>query len=747
MKFWKRTDRPVLDKEAKKRRRERFLIVLALFLLAGFTYVEIVFLNVGVEAPLFNSVFFFALINLNVILLLLLIFLVVRNLVKLFLERKRKTPGARLKTRLVAGFVGLALLPTLFLFIISMQFISTSVEQWFNLKVERSLRDSMELGKIYYRQTQFTLEEMALQVRREIEGGELWRQEHARELMALINDRATAWNLALLGVYGPDGQRKYFYHISKLSVEAPFPAFDETLKKAAASKKASSETRTISEGDLIFAFAPLPPHGSERVGEGVLVLASFMPESIVKRVNGISSGYEEYEQMRLVRRPLKVAHYVTLSVMTLLIVFLATWFSFYLARGITAPIQKMVDGTRAIASGDYNVHIDVQGPDEIGALVDSFNHMAHDLKLGRAELDKTNTELLQRTYEVEQRRRYMEVMLENVATGVIAVDYRGRITTINRSAEHILNIKADKYLNKNYRDVLRQPYDDIVKEFTYELTITKGGSVGKTVKLPIGSETKTLMVNFTMLRDEDNRYMGMVVVLDDLSHIEKAQRAFAWREVARRIAHEVKNPLTPIQLSAQRLQRRYRDQIDEGLDVFDECTSTIVTQVEELKNLVNEFHNFARMPAANPSPNDLNDIIEETLPLYQQAHKEIEFVFNKLQEPPKFNLDREQIKRVIINLLDNAVGAVDQENGKVAISSDYDPILNMARLEISDNGPGISPEDKLKLFEPYFSTKKGGTGLGLAIVSTIISDHNGYVRVQDNRPRGARFVIELPVRL
>ena len=466
----------------------------------------------------------------------------------------------------------------------------------------------------------------------------------------------------------------------------------------------------------------------------------------MKRMNGISRGYEEYEQVLMLRKPIKLAHYITLSIMTLLIIFLALWFSFYLAKGIIGPIQKIVDGTRLVASGNYDVHIDVAAPDEIGALVESFNKMAGELKHGKNELEKTNTELFRRTVELEQRRSYMEVILANIATGVIAVDAAGRITTINPSAENILNIKAEHLIKRKYREVLRPPYDAIVQELTDELNLTKSGSVGKTIRLRLGTETKTLMVNFNILKDEDNRYMGMVVVLDDLSHIEKAQRASAWREVARRIAHEVKNPLTPIQLSAQRLKKRYRSQVSKDIDVFDECTNTIVTQVDELKKLVNEFSNFARMPSANPSPNNLNQIIEETLLLYQQGHKNVDINFEKFNTPPVFNLDREQIKRVIINLLENALHAIDGKQGEIAVSSDYDAILNMARIEIADNGHGISPEDKLRLFEPYFSTKKGGTGLGLAIVSTVISDHNGYIRVHDNKPFGTRFVIELPVR-
>jgi two-component system nitrogen regulation sensor histidine kinase NtrY len=276
-------------------------------------------------------------------------------------------------------------------------------------------------------------------------------------------------------------------------------------------------------------------------------------------------------------------------------------------------------------------------------------------------------------------------------------------------------------------------------------------SITRQIKLRVRGDMLTLLVKMAILRDEEERYLGMVVVLDDLTQLQKAQRAEAWREVARRIAHEIKNPLTPIQLSAQRLRKRYLNQFGQDGAIFDECTKTIITQVEELKNLVNEFSSFARMPAANPTPNQLNEIIREAMVLYEAGHRQIRFEFKADEKIPVFNLDKEQIKRVVVNLLDNAVAAVDAVAGKdgeghILIESQLDPLMNLARIEVADNGCGVAPEDKPFLFEPYFSTKPSGTGLGLAIVNSIISDHHGYVRVKDNLPRGARFIIELPLK-
>jgi two-component system nitrogen regulation sensor histidine kinase NtrY len=273
-----------------------------------------------------------------------------------------------------------------------------------------------------------------------------------------------------------------------------------------------------------------------------------------------------------------------------------------------------------------------------------------------------------------------------------------------------------------------------------------GVALEREIKISFPNKTLILLVSATALKDESGKWVGLVLVFEDLTQVQKAQRAAAWREVARRIAHEIKNPLTPIQLSAQRLRKRYLDKFSSDGKVFDECTRTIVSQVEELKGLVNEFSNFARMPASNPVPNNLSEIIEDALLLFREGHKDVTFDFQEKNPVPVFNLDRDQMKRVMINLLDNAVDSME-DKGSVAVETSYDEHLKMVRIEVADNGRGISPEEKSRLFEPYFSTKKSGMGLGLAIANTIVSDHNGYIRVKDNHPKGTRFVVELPVQL
>jgi two-component system nitrogen regulation sensor histidine kinase NtrY len=423
---------------------------------------------------------------------------------------------------------------------------------------------------------------------------------------------------------------------------------------------------------------------------------------------------------------------------------LAVWFGVYLAKSLTIPIQELAEATRQIADGNLDINLGEKGTDEIGMLVSSFNKMTEDLRHHQQVLNKTNEELTRSNLELDQRRLYMETVLKNVTAGVISVDKEGVLTTVNKSAERLLNINNSNVLGRHFREVLRPAQLDIVNGILRDIILGKQDTISKQVTIPTQESKLTLQVNLSLLKDENDEFMGTVVVFDDLTHLIKAQRMAAWREVARRIAHEIKNPLTPIQLSAQRLRKRYLNRFNEDETVFDECTGMIIKSVDEIKTLVDEFSNFARMPASQPTVNNLNDIIKEALTLYQEAHRNIGFSFRPDEEIPLFPLDRDQIKRVLINLLDNAVAAIGGE-GKIDIESGFNNDLKMATFIVADTGVGIPPEDRSRLFEPYFSTKKSGTGLGLAIVNSIISDHHGFIRVKDNIPKGTKFIVELPV--
>ena len=718
-----------LTPDSKRRRTELIIIGIISILIFVLTALELKFPQVVGKVPIANNVIVFSLININIILILLLIFLVIRNLFKLIFERKRKVLGAKLRTKLVVAFISLSLVPTILLFLVAAGFITNSVEHWFSAQVEQSLQGSLEVAQNYYRDVADHLVSSAHQISHSLSRQGIPRGEKGRSLLReQLEAKREEYRLSTLGVL-VRGQG------NPLSVEEPMlknlsfqPPKD--LLEAGFSGKEASRIVSVGEGEMLLGIAPLEslPDG-EIIG---LVIAShFIPKSLAAKMREISQAFVEYKQLKILKQPIKSSYMLALLMVTLLIVFSATWFGFHLAKDITIPIKEMAEATNRIAAGDLNFRIPMKAADEIGMLVQSFNQMTGDLQVSRTEL--------------EQRKKYMEIVLKNVAAGVISIDEKGMITTINTSAEQMLGVQAGVVLSKPFTEALAPEYVAQIKGLLDETRSSQKDSIERQVSLHLKDKSQTFLINLAVLKDEEGRGIGIVAVFDDLTQLIKAQRVAAWREVARRIAHEIKNPLTPIQLSAQRLRKRYLERLREDGAVFDECTRTIVNQVGELKNMVNEFSNFARLPASNPTPNRLNEIVKETLVLFQDARKEVRFEFSP-QEVPVFNIDREQMKRVLINLIKNSLAAVGKE-GEVKIRTSYDPRLQIVRLEVSDNGHGIPDEDKGKLFEPYYSTKKSGTGLGLTIVNTIISDHNGYIRVRDNAPQGTTFLIELPVRV
>ena len=733
--------------DLKRRRRERYLIIALLIVISFLTYMGIRVFDLGLDLPFSSSILVFALININVILLLLLLFLTVRNVVKLLFERRKNIMGAKLRAKLVLAFVTLSLLPTIILFFVSVQFISLSIEYWFNLPIERSLKNSVEVGQDYYKGITDEILSLGNNLSRMITYEGFMLLSRKEELEKFINEKQKEYHLASIAVFSGRLNKRTISQDHRIDLSSFKGPGKETLGKSLEKGTDTPYIQSSPHGDLISGIVPVFSRTESKAVVGLIVLSKFVPGSFVNRLAAISMGLQEYRQLKMLKRPIKISHMITLSIVTLLIVFSSVWFGFYLSREITTPIKELADGTNRIASGDYDFFIDREAKDEIGILVNSFNRMTTDLKTSKNKLEEANRELIGSNFELEQRRLYMEIVLANVAAGVVSADAEGRILTINKSAERMLNITPQRIFGKKYTEILSEGYIRIIDEFLGDEVLFQKGFLEKQIRLSVENKTLTLLVSLNVLRDDRGNYLGLVGVFEDLSEIEKAQRIAAWREVARRIAHEVKNPLTPIQLSAQRLKKRYGEKLESKDEkVFLECTEMIIKQVEEIKRLVNEFSNFARMPASNPVPADICEIIDESLTLYKEAHKDVKFIFKDSREIPVFNLDREQMKRVMINLLDNSIEAMDGE-GEVVIDLDYDSVLQMVRIQVADNGKGISPENKDRLFEPYFSTKKQGTGLGLSIVNTIVTDHNGFIRVQDNKPKGVKFVIELPVRV
>ena len=727
------------DEDRKRQRREMGYIVALLLMVAGLIYAENRVLSLHETIPISSTILMFILININLLFLVLLIFLVVRNLVKLLYDRRRKTMGARLKTRLVMAFITLTILPTTVLFCFSVTFITASVKFWFDVNVEHALESSLRVGQEIYAQADKTNAFFLEEVSAHVSSRELILPEKREQLSDYLQTAREAYHLQGIEVYGEDFEQVAAFFSEEISNEI-HPLSPDQLRKESKEKSVTVVFQQVPSGELLRTIGILPRTPDHT--QGYVVVTTLIPLKLSKALASISSGVEGYRQMILLKQPFKHIYFLAFSIVALMVVFSAVWFGFYLAKTISIPIKELAEGTLRVAEGDLDVHIDVVADDEIGSLVDSFNKMAFDLRQNRTALERSAQQLRAQNATIEERRQFMEIVLKHVSAGVISMDTEGRITTISKSAEDMLHLSVDAMLNVSYRDLLTGEQLKLAEEILENLVRSTKGAIETTVRITIGEQPRSFLLHINSLKDGQGHPLGMVLVFDDLTELEKAQRLAAWREVARRIAHEVKNPLTPIALAAQRLDRRYSDRIQES--VFTECVQTIIDHVSLIRNLVNEFSTFAKFPSAHLLPGRIDAIIEETVALYREAHPSVRFDLAIPEGLPEINLDRQQMKQAMINLVDNAVSAM-KGLGAITISVSTDPILKKVRIEVADTGPGVSDEEKIRLFEPYFSTKQTGMGLGLTIVNSIIADHFGMIRVLDNRPQGARFVIELPM--
>lgn len=729
----------------QKRRLVRWVIGICLSLIPIFIYLQGFFYKHEDSLPVSSNILIFGLINLNVLLVLFVLFLVLRSLAELLFERRIDRPGSRLKTKLIASFLSLTLIPTILLFFVALQFVSTSMEYWFNTSIENSLTESLKLAQSILRDTTTRANQINTGIAEkladhDISGASAEEIEHLLEDVIATGIMTRFDSVTLvpdnsdlqISILGPDSRNLL---LPRLPIDI--------LTKVKTQHSQSTITQSTNQGDLVRSVSEIVM-GKNRQTTAILASSLLVPDEQLQRMEFISRGIEGYRQLKHFKDPFKFWIFIILLIVTLLIIFAAIWFGLYISRGITDPLGKLVAATQRVAEGDLEFEMESDANDEIGYLVNSFNQMTQNLAASNKQLAETHTALQQSSQQSEQRRRYTEIILQNVSAGVISLDQQNRITTINRFAEQLLNIDKSLFIGKTFMDVLPPHQQAIILGFIDELNLTGKTSVEQHLKLNVMGRNFSLLVHFTRLADEEGTSLGHVLVFDNLTKLEKMQRMAAWREVAKRIAHEIKNPLTPIQLSAQRLRRRYPTILAEEDRVFDECTNTIIGQVDELKRLVSEFSQFARMPQVQKGPADLVSLAHDTLVLYREAHKNIQFALRETSPVPIFHFDAEQIKRCLINLLDNAV-AVLPDGGRIDIELNPDESTGAIFIKVADNGPGISKQNKLKLFEPYFSTKKSGTGLGLAIVSTIVSDHNGYIRIQDNKPQGSIFVIELPM--
>lgn len=723
-----------------------FLIVLSRLEAHLFTLSE----SLSINKEFLTTLTYFALININVILILLLSFLIFRNISKIILERRQGIFGSRLRTKLVVAFVFFSLAPTLLLFYVSMQFITTSFDTWFSEKVRMSMQKTREAGSRVYKQDQKRLESLAriaLQRVFIVEDNTGSIQEEMSIEKGFLEGFAAEYGLSGVSLFDNTGKLVWQESLSIEKLVYPkeqnMLPFWEALYLFLENPKQIAYSKLVSESDqdVLKGFAPIrSPISQDLIG--IISTEVRFETQIIKSVESI---IEDFYNLKPSAHLIKLSYMILMIVMILLIIFSATWLGFYVAKAIGGPLQNLAEATREIALGNYNIRLMSKSDDETGQLVKAFNHMAMDLREHEIKNYQAQEDLKKTNEELDRRSRYIETVLRSISAGVIATNAKDELTSINVVAEDLLKISASLSvglsLDKAFSSYLYEKFWLILAaDFVNQL------SIQKTIELSHAPYEVTLLVRGTKIFDEFGIEVGKVFVFDDAKAQITLQRASAWKEVASRIAHEIKNPITPIKLSAQRLLRKFGDRFsNEDGQVFSDCMETIISQVDSLRDLVNEFSHFSRLPTSTPKKVFLSDIIKDCVKMFKISYPQIEFL-EDFETLPEMLLDREQMNRVFVNLITNAITAMGHNNRKVVeISTKLLSELNSVRVELKDNGNGIPKDLKSKVLEPYFSTKDGGTGLGLAIVHQIVTDHRGYLRFADNQPSGTIVIIELPL--
>jgi two-component system, NtrC family, nitrogen regulation sensor histidine kinase NtrY len=741
--------------ESKRRRRELIAVGVAAATLVAFVLMQTELPPLSSHTSLISNLVVILLFDLSFLLLGLMLLLVGRNLAKAIFERRRGLIGAKLQARLVFGFVAVAIVPSAFLLYVAGSFLHADIDTWFDPEYERMLDDSFEIAKVYYLNSANNAVHFARILSGRITNSKLLTPANHAKLRAFIEQAQQEYSLGTIEVFSRD-RKLLMFELSPSTPTGIGVSPDSALLRDTLNGHALSRADRFGKSDVIRGSAPIFAAIDSDTVVGAIVVDYYLPKSLAARAAEVSQAVHAYFQLRILHQPIMHSYILALVLIGLAVVLLASWFGIYLARGLTGPIKLLAEGTHALAAGNLNYEIPPVGDDEIAHLVQSFNLMTSDLRRSRAEL--------------ERRRRYTETLLLNVSAGVVGLDPEGRISSINPWAERMLGLHSADVLGCKYAKC----FDPQLRRALHEIFAgaVRLREARRALKLEIGGAETELMLTVSRLDDDDGAErpdLGTVLFFEDVSQIAKIERMEAWREVARRIAHEIKNPLTPIQLSAERLRRQFsrRDSVlqpgvpatDHKLQpleshyakVVDDCTRTIIGEVDDLKRLVDEFSAFARMPQLNLIPANLNTLVEETIATFREAHREVRFELELERLLPLIEIDREALKRALVNLLENAINATrpDTRNGTaplIIVRTALDSAGGVLLLEVADNGVGIDPRIRPRIFEPYFSTRRDGTGLGLAIVATIVTDHHGLIRVRDNEPQGSSFLLEFPLK-
>jgi len=704
------------------RYRKELFITLLIFLTLGFlVYLETQLPFFTKFLPVGENKLVIIILNINLLLILLLLFLITRTVVKAYIEKKRGIWGSGLKQKLTSTLFFISIVPSFTLFILATGFFYISMDKWFSQKIEDTIENALNLTQFHYEDVFNRYEKIGASLAGEIRKKKLLNDETA--LSAYINGSARTYFLDYLSVHNVSG--------GIIRIKGNLKEdFDEKLSKKlkmAIQGNIIREIIPVEEGELVITGTKvLDDSGNMRallfVGDTIKIHGS-------QRIE-IATTYKEFKESRAFKKVLKYSFIIPLFLITMLTIFFSMWVGIKMAAEITIPLERIKEGASIIAKGKFDINLEERGKDEIGTLVKAFNSMARELQIMKDE--------------IEEKRRYIEVILDNVATGIISTDTRGNILFLNRAARAILGIERDQWVGTPLRDILGDDFRNLMKSFLKEVRRADSGSITKEVRLNLRKDVTYIRASLTVLKDEAKKAEGFIIAFDDITHIVRAEKLATWREIARKLTHEIKNPLTPIILSAERIRRKLLAQFTgDEKEILDETTSVIIRSVDDIKGIVNELTKLTHT-SQTKTLEDLNAIVEETIGFYKHLYQNIAFQYKNEGIPP-LRVDRDGIKRALINLITNSVKAIDNSQGTISIQTRYSEEKGAGIIEIADTGKGVPDEDKEKIFDPYFTKDKEGQGLGLAIVHSIILEHHGKIRVEDNTPRGTRFVIELPI--
>jgi two-component system, NtrC family, nitrogen regulation sensor histidine kinase NtrY len=690
----------------------------------------------------------YALVAADLTMLLAMVFVLARNVIKLFVESRHALPFARFRAKLVTLLLGMTLVPAVLVLIVGSGVISTSVDRWFNAPMDEMLSSANQIAGDFYHEREMAVRDDAARMARALSSTDLSSQD-VRAIRDLLAPEVGQARVQVVNVYRVAAAGAVTGPLERVA-DVASPSLPRSFAVAASDRLAEqalalgSDTRSVQtadgSGDFLHA-ASIIRSADGRV-RGVVVATDALNGDLAARSRRMTQAFENYNQLRVLKRPLAGVYLSFFLMMTLVILVGSTWIGLYLAKRITRPVQMLAAAAREIGAGRLDQRLEPQSNDEFGSLVDAFNVMVGELAASRRKVEQTTVELERKHLEVETRRRYVETILERIATGVVSINASGVVTMVNRAAANLLSLDQSSVGQTAY-EVFDRPDLRLIAGLLSGPTRGRTETAAQELTIVREGQECNLAVVVTPLLGEGGGAEGVVLVLDDLTPLIRAQKVAAWREVARRLAHEIKNPLTPIQLCAERLSRHFAGAPPSARALVRECTTTIVGEVESLKELVDEFSQFARMPAPKSVPTDLGRLIADTIALYNGIFADVRIEPRLAPGVPLVRLDAEQIRRVLINLVDNAIEAMGRK-GLIVIETQHDAANGLVRTIVADNGPGIPASEREKLFLPYYSTKRRGSGLGLAIVRRIVAEHGGSIEVGDNTPSGTRFTIELP---